>query len=53
MVFVACQSKPPLDNEHLYFNGEILTMEVTSPPYVETLAERDGKIVFVGFMGCR
>lgn len=48
MVFVACQSKPPLDNEHLYFNGEILTMEGDQPSYVEALAERDGKIVFVG-----
>ncbi|MBL7472866.1 amidohydrolase [Robertkochia sediminum] len=32
----------------LYFGGGIITMEGDSPEYAEALAERDGKIVFVG-----
>lgn len=34
----------------LYHNGDIITMETNSPIYAEAIAERDGKIVFVGSM---
>jgi predicted amidohydrolase YtcJ len=32
----------------LYTGGDILTMRGTAPEYVESLVERDGKILFVG-----
>lgn len=34
--------------EHLYYNGEILTMEGDTPRYVEVVVERDGIIAFTG-----
>jgi predicted amidohydrolase YtcJ len=34
--------------EHLYYNGEILTMEGDTPRYVEVVVERDGTIAFTG-----
>jgi hypothetical protein len=48
IMFAACQSKPALTNEILYYNGDILTMEGDTPSYVEALAVRDGRIVFTG-----
>ena len=36
------------DVEKIYYNGNILTMAGDAPAYVESLAVRDGKIVFVG-----
>jgi len=32
----------------VYYGGDILTMRGTSPEYVESLAVKDGKILFVG-----
>lgn len=32
----------------IYFNGDILTMESSSPIYAEAIVEQNGKIVFVG-----
>ncbi|MGO8827705.1 MAG: amidohydrolase family protein [Steroidobacteraceae bacterium] len=34
--------------DSIYFGGDILTMEGETPQYVEALAVKDGKIVFVG-----
>lgn len=33
---------------HVYFNGDILTMEGAQPQYEEALVEREGRIAFVG-----
>ena len=33
---------------HLYYNGNIITMETDSPTYAEAIVEQSGKIAFVG-----
>ncbi|WP_114662767.1 hypothetical protein [Polynucleobacter necessarius] len=35
-------------NSSVYFNGDILTMEGSSPKYVEAVVVKDGKIAFTG-----
>lgn len=52
-VFLACNADQRSENEKpesatIYFNGDIITMEGSSPAYVEALVEKNGKIAFVG-----
>lgn len=35
-------------NQHIYYNGDILTMAGNTPDYVEALVSQSGKIVFAG-----
>jgi hypothetical protein len=38
----------PNDSATIYFGGDILTMRGSAPEYVESLAVKDGKIIFAG-----
>ncbi len=40
--------KKELPEQTLYFGGDIVTMEGDKPEYVEAVAVRDGKIIYVG-----
>ncbi|MDX2133300.1 MAG: amidohydrolase [Saprospiraceae bacterium] len=44
----AKQNKPADAADAIYYGGEIITMEGESPEYVEAIAIKDGKILFVG-----
>lgn len=33
---------------HLYYNGNIITMDTKEPSYAEAIVEQSGKIAFVG-----
>lgn len=51
LAVAACQQSqriPETFEQKIYFGGDILTMEGESPAYVESLVEKDGRIVFVG-----
>ena len=44
----AATSSTAMPADSLYFGGDIITMEGDKPEYVEAVAVKDGKIVFVG-----
>lgn len=54
LFFVSCNEnntiKPDFNNQTLYFNGEILTMQNNEAEYAEAIVEEDGIIVFVGLL---
>ena len=52
-ILISCgqQKNESTDQENtaaVYYNGDIITMEGDSPQYAEAVAEKEGKIVFVG-----
>ena len=46
--FLVISSQVIANASTVYFNGDILTMEGSSPKYVEAVVVKDGKIAFVG-----
>ena len=38
----------PVEEQTLYYGGDIITMEGDKPEYVEAVIERDGKIIYAG-----
>ncbi len=48
LIAISCNTKQMKQNQTLYFNGDIITMEGNQPEYVEAVVEENGKIVFVG-----
>lgn len=54
LLFYSCKDTTTLKNaeakstSHLYYNGNIITMDSNEPQYVEALVEQEGIIVFVG-----
>lgn len=52
MVLVSCNQTSKKDTKEaadiIYFGGDILTMEGNQPTYVEAIALKNGKIIFVG-----
>ncbi|MCD4736541.1 MAG: amidohydrolase [Bacteroidales bacterium] len=48
LILVSCQSVKKEMVDTIYFGGDIVTMKGDSPKYVESLAVKEGKIVFVG-----
>lgn len=48
LALVGCKKEVRNQADAIYFNGDILTMEGDSPNYAESVAIKDGKIMFVG-----
>ena len=48
LVCLAQQSSTSAVVNSIYFGGDIVTMRGTKPEYVESLAVKDGKILFAG-----
>ncbi|MGG6230816.1 amidohydrolase [Tenacibaculum sp. SDUM215027] len=44
----AAKAEPYKLQQTIFYNGDIITMEGEKPQYVETVVQREGKIVFVG-----
>ncbi len=49
LLFVmGCNQQPENAADSIYFGGDIITMEGDSPIYVEAVAVKDGKLIYVG-----
>jgi predicted amidohydrolase YtcJ len=48
LILLGCKQQPENSADSIYFGGDIITMEGDSPEYVEAVAVKDGKILFVG-----
>lgn len=48
LALISCKKEVQNQADAIYFNGDILTMEGNSPNYAESVAIKDGKIMFVG-----
>lgn len=47
-ILMSCKSKVNNPADAIYFGGDIITMEGNEAQYVEAVAIKDGKILFVG-----
>lgn len=47
-LFHSCEESEKLNLSIVYYNGDIITMVGDSPNYVESIVEKDGKIIFTG-----
>ena len=47
-LFFACQQTPKDSADAIYYGGDILTMRGETPEYMEAMATKDGKILYVG-----
>ena len=54
VLFYACANTPSntLENQHLYYGGDIITMSGDTPNYVEALVTNSDTIVYTGPLYC-